>query len=413
MLGALIATVSGAHPTYRASLTVGGLNVLLPPVTGGNQPGVPLDSISVDEQGPGGVSGMSFRYEQPVTSGPPPFSPGDDVQFWDVTNNVPYFGGFVAEFSNRPDFGNQGRSIEVNCVGYESVLDWAVLTADVTYFGRPDVGGPPFAVIFIDAVQSVAANALGTGPLRTFGGPGSANFESTQAGPVSWCFYPDFATGGAIFLQYPVTINAGTTLREAIRMLAAASGQGGFISTPDRMIATVATVDFYYGLRITIDAPNKAWAPEYLTLTETSAENLSHDTDGAQAVRGVFVHGLNAAGTGVMTDGTGRIGRIAYINDQTADTAIKLGQTAGAYLAQFRVDERGTLEIQDAAPTAGVRPGSLLALTDAATGATGTYRVMAIRKTFTGARENWTVTYGGLPPSAANLMRRLTRDTLS
>jgi hypothetical protein len=59
-LAAVIATQLTDHSAHPDSLLVGGVDVILTPGTGGNRLGVPIESIDVREQGPGGVSSMEF-----------------------------------------------------------------------------------------------------------------------------------------------------------------------------------------------------------------------------------------------------------------------------------------------------------------------------------------------------------------
>jgi hypothetical protein len=57
---------------------------------------------------------------------------GAQVRFHNFTLDKPIFKGWVdhSEVVNMP--GNRGRLIIVECVGVESLLDWAVVRADVT-----------------------------------------------------------------------------------------------------------------------------------------------------------------------------------------------------------------------------------------------------------------------------------------
>jgi hypothetical protein len=397
MLGALIATVSGAHPTTPYSLNVGGLNVLLPPTTGGNRSGVPIESIRVSEAGPNGVSSMTFRIEDPQIA--ITMFDGLDVRFHNHTLDVPVFLGFVQSFDQVPDFGNQGRSFIVTAVGIEAVLDWAKTTAAVTYANTPGLG---------QTVQAIVASCVGLGPIRD--GDNNLPFGN-QAYPVAASFIGPLAA---------FTVPSGTTAREAIRM-AIAAYYTIWVGDPSSAIEWAFTVDFYYGLRLWQTSPLGLEVPaDFVTETvvdtaasTTNSADLKYAWDAIGAVRGVVV-----VGTGIslyVTDGTGKMGPIASLSDTTITTAAQAQSAAAAYLTGFVATIRGSYSQTDRVPVRTTHPGGRVTITDAAVGlSSNSFRVMQIDKTFNGStRENWTVTFGGLPPSGATLLRRLTRDTLS
>lgn len=401
-LAAPIALLLTDHTTRRASLTIGGMDVLLPSGTTGNQVGVPLSSITVDVASPGDVSSIGFKYEDPTGTGILP-SDGDELQFWDRAADIPLFAGWVDDWDIEPAFGGVGRVITISGVGFEIILDWAILPVAVTI-----VAGTTLTA----AIQSIAAQAEGTQGLRTFS---SGQPLASQAGPVSRMGFVSSSP-----LAYDVAIAAGTSLREALRLVAQ-SAQAGLV---DPYSTAYFTVDFYRGLRAMSATEVAQMSSDWtgLTVTDTYAganvaAGLDHETDASQVVRGVFVAGANAAGTGLLMDGTGKPGRIAYISDSSIDTATKLLNAQTAYLGAFRTLKRGTFYLEDWAPgqtpAATITTGSVLTLTDAATGASGDFRIMAIRKTFSGSRETWRISYGGRRPTASNLIRRFTRSTRS
>jgi hypothetical protein len=387
--------------TALYSLTIAGNDVLIP-VSGGNAPGVPLDTIEIRENGPPGVSSLTFTYEDPLGTGPT-MNDGDEVQLWDRTLNVCLFRGWPQSWDTTPFGGGQGRTIHVQCAGIEIALDWAMLLTPLR---------APSGTLLVTAAQSCYAAATGVGPLNV-----ASNGTSSQATPLSY-FYFNITPAA---LAYDVTIPAGTSLRAALIAcgVASASTAGGYFAY-NAPANALFTIDFYGGLRGMRDSAGGAWADDYATLTVNDAssanraENLDHTIDATAIVRGVYVAGLNAAGSGYLPDGTGKQGQIAFISDTTIDTAAKLLNVQITYLNGAIIGVRGEFDLSDWTPTAGVHPGSLLALTDAATGATGTYRVRQITKTFSGARQNWHITYGnGLPPSLTRLVRSLTRSTTS
>jgi hypothetical protein len=389
-------------PEPVQSIFLAGADVNNQPGALGNGYYVPIGSIEVDEQGPGGVSKLSFDLVDPLGVGPVPHD-GDEVQYWNNLTNAPVFAGFVSNWATRVLPNSQGRVTAIDCVGYEVLLDWAMILDDLTI--------PAFTTVRT-AAQTLVAVAEGTRGIRAFAsGPG----PSSQAFPTSIAV--SYQT------QYAITIAAGTSLREALSQVITASRAtisafGDSISGAGLKV----TVDFYKGLRICHDLSSvDTWAVDYTPLTVADtlagvlvASALEHETDATQIVRGVFIKGANAAGTGFLGDGSGKPGRIAYLEDPSIDTAAKLLDAQATHLSDLVVSFRGSFDLVDWAPTAGVRPGSVLTLTDAQANATGTYRIYQLTKRFLkSGRETWTVTYGGLRPSATRLIRRLTRATRS
>lgn len=406
--GALVATQLTDHSSRVAMLTIAGVDVIRQPGAGGNKYGVPTDSISVDEQAAPGVSTLAFRIEDALGTGPVP-SAGDEVQYWDLVNDVPYFGGWVTTPVGIRDFGGgQGRAIDVSCVGFESILDWAVLTADLVI--PMDPGGTVNRLR--DAIQLVAANCEGIGALRTFS---SGATSGSQAQPVGAL---DGYKGAFAGLGYPVTITAGTSLREAINQLIKAASSKTTQQFDPMSPNAVFTIDFYRGLRVTVSGRGGDYTD--LTVTDTTAgvvvaDGLKHETEVGEIVRGVYVKGLNAGVSGYMGDGSGKPGRIAYVSDDTIDTAAKLLDAQQTYLADFTATAGGSFDLSDWTPSSStIHPGSSLFLTDAATGATGTYRIASIGKTFNpSGRETWAIAYGRARPSLARAIRHLTRAVRS
>lgn len=377
----VIATQLTDHATVAKTLTVGGYNVMSM---------VDIDSVRIDEQGPGGVSSMSFDiWDQ---TGAVSIQDGQQVEFWDVVRAAALFAGFVQSWSQSPAFGGQGRIIRVVCVGAEAILDWTLMPEEMTF---------PAGALPAVAVQSLVANSSGTvvglNTAMVFFGGGS-----TTAHPIS-------ASGTTTQLPYAVTVAAGISLREAIATVCApnANTRNGF--------NIKATIDFTYGLRLFIDAPFGGWADDYadLTVTDTligtvASSRLEHETNADGIVRGVFIKGADAAGTGFLGDGSGKPGRVAYFSDDTIDTAAKLLDAQQTYLNANVLGTRGSLDLTGYSPTTNVRPGSLLVLTDAGSGATGSYHIYGIRKTFNvGGTQNWSIAYGGFRPSAVRATRRL------
>lgn len=399
---AIIAAALTDHSAHPYGLFLGGVDVLKQP---GGGYGVSLDTITVDEASVTAVSAMSFTIDDParavtVTDAMP-------VSYWDLALNIPLFAGYVDRWDLSPDFGGQGQSIAVSCTGAEAILDWAVITADVTYASGMSLQS---------AIQSVVVAASGAGALRAFSG--TAFQESNQATPIA-----GFTVSAP--LTYAVALTAGTSLRECLRLLCVAAvvviDTGHFSG----VLIWWASVDFWHGLRVTefpgisSSAVADDWARLDISDTYAGAQvasDLNLTTEGA-TVRGVFIKGLNAAGTGYLNDGTGLAGAIAYVSDPTIDTAAKLASAQTAYLAQYAQSERGSFQLVSVlssslnSEASQVRAGSGAHIVDASVGATGGKRrpIYEIEKTFEdGGRETWTVHFGAPKASLSRAARRLT-----
>jgi hypothetical protein len=279
------------------------------------------------------------------------------------------------------------------------VLDWAIspaLTIDLSVV----------AITTEQLIQVLCARAFWPPAvaLRAFVDP-TAGGRGSQALPLS-TFENSFPLPLA-----SVTIPAGT-LRNAIQYvcdLSAASQIGHAAGW-----RSFVTVDFYLGLRGWLAGGVTEVPSDYTTMTVTVPEDPSSTVDGDGAIRGVYVVGGTAVGTGIVMDGSGIPGRIVTLTDTSVLTlADKVGR-AYRIFAGAQAVVAGEISQDDFAAIAGVHPGGRLTLTSPNTGATGDYTIMAIDKTYNpSGRENWRVRYGALPPTAALLLRRLTRSTLS
>jgi hypothetical protein len=188
-------------------------------------------------------------------------------------------------------------------------------------------------------------------------------------------------------------------------------------------VSYVASVDFYYGLRFWIlTSPPILWndGKQMNINTAGGAGNerpaeLEYRTEGA-SVRGVYVKGAAAAAFPVT--GSSSMGPMAYIEDTSLTTAAACISAGNAYLAQFTSTLRGSVRVEAITPATylvggGLQfhaGGSTVRLTEAATGLVDDRRqVYAITKRFYGnGLEDWTIAFGGAPPSMVRLMRRYT-----
>lgn len=384
-VAAVLATALNTAAVRPKGLWVGGVDVLK--ATSGAW-GVPIETISITENGPGAVSNMSFTIDDPQIQ--VLLADGMDVRYQDIATDQTLFYGWVDHYDVIPDFGDQGRSIVVSVVGIETLLDWSILSAQMTIAA---------GMLTTDAIQSVLAFAYGSGSIRGLAGTGAT--QSTQALPI--------ASSPAYVVTEALSILTGTTVREAIRQVIAASALAGTAAP------FVVTVDFYGGLRVFNPAFSSTidYADVTIPAGAVRAERLVHSVEAASA-RAVIVVGTGV--TAFVSDGTGLAGPAVRLDDTTITTATAARAAGIAYLAQYAAGTRGNYERQDHIPTANVHPGSIVNITNTQIGiAPGTpYRIGSITKSFNpSGRENWKITYGLLPPSLTRLIRRFTRSTLS
>jgi len=400
------------QPARRHALYLNGTDVLLPPGTAANRAGVPIDGVIVKENGPGGVSSMTFTITDPTPSGSGAVNLqiGQEVRFYDITNDRFVFAGWVQTWSAVP-FAGVGRAYKVTAQGIEALLDW-LKCANVTI---------PAGIDYGDAIVRAVSNAMATSGL---GVPlyvvypgwilGQYNGNGTQ--PIGSL---GDSTGPAL-MGASVAVTGPKTLREVCRMIGAAAnlpnnshGQG----VPD----TRVTIGF--------DGKLRAWGtaigngPNDYSICQVSnavggvrAVIPEHIVDGGGVTRAVIVSGSGGTVYGPFTDGTNIPGDIATISDTTVANATDAAQVAGAYLQDKSPTTRGTAVLEENTPTNNVRAGSSLQVLSEpnATGFAGG-PIGQLTKTYSagGALERWKITYGGLPASFTSRVRRLTRDTLS
>lgn len=389
-------TAAQQNPTVTAgpkSIYVAGVDVTY---------GAPIERIRITEQGPGGVSALSFTVEDPSLS--VRMTIGADVLVYDNLNDRPIFRGFIQTWTTTP-FAGTGRRFDVKAIGIEVVLDWAkVPSATVAAGTETGVG-----------VQSMYAAAFGLGvPLRAFYSSSNANPNGSLATPIGQLG----GVSGPALVGSTVTV-ANVTLREAIRAVLDASDPPSVSHGVSPVQASV-TVDFWFGLRMW--GTQKPTDYANLTVTDTAAgpiraANPEATIDGAGVARGVYVVGGNVAGTVLVMDGTGIPGDIAILQDSTILDVVSATQAGLAYLQDKAGSQRGRVTLETNAIATNVRAGSSLLLTDSqiAVDAGGGGTIYQIAKTFQagGTLETWDVTYGGLPPSMVSRLRRITRASLS
>lgn len=397
-VAAIIATALTDRSTRTKSLTVAGVDMIHQPGTYMGY-GVRLESVSVTEEGSGAAGSLTFVIDDPNLL--INMNDGDPVCFQDVTNNFPIFTGWVQTWSIEPAFGERGRQITVTAIGADALLDWAYVPAICFLSGTA----------LHTAIQGAVGQAIGVGPLRAFANTGGSS-EGSQDAPVGFLTTPGI-TGGT-------QCTTGGTLRETIRQILGLQWIDAGVAGP--LTDVQILVDAFMGLRVFRTRPsdwNNLTVINDAALAQTKTEKLSHEIDAVGIPRSVQVVGGNAAGTGLVSDGTGKIGPIAVLNDSTILTSAAMQTAGAAYLASFAASIRGTFNVSDWDPTpafgAGVlHAGGLVVITDARVGLNAvSYRIATITKSFHAVREDWSIAYGGRVPSAISSIRRLTRNTLS
>ena len=403
MIGGLLAawTNDASEPAFAREIYLQGMPITQQRGTIGNGYGVPFESVVFDEQGPGGVSSLSFQIEDPqnvIT-----LSIGAEVRFYNVTRDRAEFTGWLQSWD--VNVYGLGRIYTVQCIGAEAILDWAKVPSLNIAAGT----------IAADAVCTAVAAATGIGvPWRAAWNTGLGLEDGNSTLPVGNLNGVAPAT-----TSVAVTVTA-VTLREAIRAILDAT-PNTTLAGIDTIQSSSCSVDMGFGIRVW----RSTFSPGgYASLTVNDAiagpvvaGTPTNRIDGGGIERGVYVVGGNAAGTGFFGDNSGIPGDVAVLNDSTILTAAAASQAALAYLANKEASLRGQITLEPGMIPAGmVRAGSQITITDTQLGLSALNTIIgAIRRTYTAgaADEEWLVTFGGLPPSLTAKLRRLTRSTLS
>lgn len=397
------------HSAHPYSLEVGSLDVIKDP--GNTGMGVSLNSISVREVGPGGVSSMEFVIDDPlgaisITQPLPVFFKANDG----ASPETVYFRGWIDSTDNEPAFGGQGRQLTVRCSGVEQLLDWAVVPStfqftSATTFPR-DVS--ILATTFQPLLQRMSEVSVLSAPWT------QAGSFNNPTGNLVRAVEPIYA-----LTNFSTWTSPGSTLRNAILDLAAHCSWFNSVSaaTDFSGLKILLTVDFSYGLRMWEDDPSLQ-PDDYTTLvvtdnyaSTTNAASLNVSTDFAAITRSAYVVGSASTDYGVTSDGSGIPGRQIFINDSSITTPSSAAARARSAMAEDSASMRGDFILGPFAPATTIHAGSLLTLVDAATGVIQTQRIMQIDKTFRGdGQQTWHVTFGGLvQPALSRFTRRLTR----
>lgn len=420
-LAAIVGAALNTAAAHRYSLTVDGLDLIRPP--GLLLGGVLLDTVELTVMGPGGVSGLKFTVDDPQKN--VVITDGMVVRMWDHGANWPLFLGQVNAWAPRPM--GLGREIDVDCVGVESVLDWMVLPAAITLATGLEAR---------QAIQAVHAQCESAGWILN--ATVTTGSGSNAAGPIS------NGGGSSETLGYDLVLAAGTSLREAHGAINAACQAGTAVPN-----VRAVTVDFYGGLRSWIDDyvyggayTFGAWEDSGCLFIEDTtgthnppefvAAGLKMGRTGAK-YRRVMVVGANAAGSGIVSDGSGIAGPTAVLRDSTSDSATKKSAIGRAYLAmRGGTSLRGSYSLESVYTPDWVNVWSLSSIaflhtdiTDAQAGDSETLSlppgfqhhrvpITSIRKRFLGGGlEDWEVDFGAETPAVSGLIRRLTREIKS
>lgn len=404
-LASVPANANGNTAAGPWSIYIDGNDYALVSGTAGHRVGIPLGSVELDLEGPGGVSSASFDITDPdrtIT-----IREGARVVFMDQARGVPRFSGWVQSWNVVPL--GISRRVHIEAQGREAALDWAFIPGTLTIAQGTPVDEAMLACagvaiyppgVELRAIASVteeadARDGTGIGSFFTFG-------DTLQA----------------------AAIVSDTSLRDALNQVAAVSGYANLAGTVIYPTYRI-TVDFWGYLRVWKDTPPD-WADVTTRSGFGSASPAPADpqflNDAAGASHAVYVVGGNAAGTGLVVDGTGISGPIARINDSTITTAEGKQAAAFQYMNQRSGIQRAPLRLEDFIPAgspgvAHPRPGAKVSIRDAQLGVdpAASYLMDGITIAFTagGDAEQWEISAGGRRPSAVNYIRRLTRGVKS
>lgn len=403
---------NAAEPARGFALYLAGTDVLLQTAGAGtNRYGIPLGTIKVKEQGPGGVSSLTFTLNDPSKTAR--LQVGQDVRYHDLGFDLPVFSGWVQSWKATP-YAGTGRAFAVTCIGVEALLDW------LKCVGLTIPAGTETGVAIQRAyANAIASSGLGVPLYAPYGGWAIGRQSGGALDPIG---HLGDNTGPAT-LGNAVTVTGAKTLRETLRLIGSASDLPGG-GHGNAAVDAAFTVGFDYKLR----AWRASSAPQ--DYADIAVDNnvggvrsfvLEHTVDGTGVTRGVLVTGAGGTVYGPFMDGSGIPGDVASYTDSTIANATDAAAAAAAYLLDKAPTTRGTVRLEENTPTllgfANVRAGANV--TPMATEPNGTGFVTSVigqlERTFSagGALQRWTITYGGLPASFASKVRRLTRDTLS
>lgn len=377
--------------------------------THGHRVGVPVESLELDLEGSGGVSSASFALDDPDRS--LTMREGARVEVFDVARDVPRFRGWLQNWSTAPLGISRGITVEAQ--GVEAVLDWAFIPGTLTI-----PAGRNLRDAIMDACSAAIYPQGGVAPIVA-GITGGAN-GNAQAGAGVGSFLPFTYT-----LQQAAIIT-DTSLRDALRQIASVAGSvslEGVLSVPEVKF----TIDFLGYLRAWINTPAD-WddvATQSGFGGGTAPTAPAYENDAGGAAHAVYVVGGNAAGTGLVTDGTGIPGQIARINDSTITTAEGKTTAALRYMQERSGLARMPVRLESYTPAGsppglGVphpRPGARVQVRDAQLGIDPAQQFLMDGVTIGfnagGLTENWDISAGGRRKSAITFIRRLTRGVKS
>lgn len=412
-LAAPIGAALQTPATRPWSILLNGNDLTSPLGTAGHRVGVPIESLELDLEGAGGVSGASLLIDDPDRTIVP--HEGDTVWIYDHTRGVPRFAGWIQSWANLPL--GIGRQIAIEAIGREAILDWAFIPGTLTIANGTDLEDAVLAcagaAIYPPGVELLAfALVSEEGDARLGGGIGN------------WFTFDYHLVADAVITD--------TTLRDALNQVASLTASTGALDGSWSFPQIKITVDFLGYLRVWVGTPGD-WADVVTRSGFASAFPAPADpqflNDAAGACHAVYVVGGNAAGTGMVTDGTGIPGPIARLNDSTIITQDGKVAAGLQYMTNRSGIQRAPLRLEDYVPAGdagtGVppdpdphpRPGARVSIRDAQLGVDPAvaYLMDGITIGFSagGDMEQWQISAGGRRPSAVNFIRRLTRGVKS
>lgn len=383
---AIVATALTTQQTRSVGLWIDGFDVI--GVAGVTTWGTPVETIDLEEQGPDGVSSLTFVVEDFANA--VPVNEGSVVRMQDFFADQPLFLGWVQSWDI--EVLGLGRRITVQAIGVEAILDWDLVTSYVGVARPWDSFDTDIAAVITHAGFNIRI---------VQGHPTGGGFVSSLAAPIE----------NLTNFQYDVSVS-NTTLRETIRQVFAGE-QTGAVATDYR-----CTVDFLGNLRVwEADARPSDYADFSISDTAgsgTASADLRHTSDATSTIHRVQVVGTGA-GIGLVVDGSNVPGPIAILSDPMSTTAALRASIGAAYIANHQRMQSGQFRYETWQPFQQVRAGMTISITDAQIGLSGSvFEIKSIRKQFhPGGKQTWTVSYGSYPQRGSQAIRGLTRDILS
>lgn len=394
---------SWADDAHPFSLEINGVDVI------GR---VRMESIRVEEPGPGTNGSLSFTLEDP-TGWRWVAKAWDEVRLIEHAADRPVlFGGFVQSVRTRP-WAAVGRTIEVQCVGYGLLLDRRVVVSYNIGFWSDHLY-PPLAIVRV---------------LSWFGGRVNATTERTPydrnaytSDPEVTVANPDDLTWNAAPDEQP-DVDSPATLRQVLDTWAGALTDYAAYGSPwtegRESIGAMYWVDGYARLHFhgnlnediagaansNYDGDAEVNIDEVTGTGKARAADLVLESENTDYTNRAYIVGSNAAGTGFVSTGplSDAVGDLDIIvSDSGSDTESKKRTkartrmiirrklaAAKAATLPTQPDDRRMDVVLESSTTLDIRPGQKMTVkstpvtrSDTGTVQTWTFRVAGVSITF-------------------------------